>query len=297
MFIDPDLDKDFGEFLIEKNVATAEQVEEVRKEQRRLGGYLSAHLIERGVLRDSAFATFLTCHYGFSYLPLKAYNISEAALKAIPPDVIRDYCIFPVEKSEKLLSVTMADPLNKGVVELLRHVTDSEIIVFISTYTEVREAIKVYFGEQEKPNHLDRFPQDTVLRDDLVTPFISHSLYTGVNRRRYRRFYGDLELDYHVYPHTIRTHAKNVSMSGVLFESNMVLPRGAQVAVKLYLSRTRSLVAVADVNRCESKKLSATAFGDENQVFNLFEVGASFCFMSNADQDDLATFLREKLLQ
>ncbi len=296
MFIDPDLDKDLGDFLIEKNVATPEQIGETRKEQRRLGGYLSAHLIKRGILKDSAFATFLTCHYGFSYLPLKAYNISEAALKILAPEAIRDYCVFPVEKSEKLLSVTMADPLNKGIVELLRQLTNSEIIVFISTYTEVREAIKTYFGEEEEPNHLDLFPNDTVLRDDLVTPFISHSLYTGTNRRRYRRLYHDLELDYHVYPHTIRTTTKNISMSGVLFESNMVLPKGSQVAIKLHLDKMNSIVGVVDVTRCESKKLSTTVFGDDSHVFNLFEVGASFCFMSNADQRTLAGFLREKLL-
>ncbi len=297
MFIDPDLDKDFGEFLIEKGVATPEQIEEARREQGRLGGYLSAHLIERGILKDSAFATFLTCHYGFSYLPLKAYNISEAALKAMSPDAIREYCVFPVEKSEKLLSITMADPLNKGVVELLRHVTESEIIVFISTYTEIREATKTYFGEQESSDRLDRFPNDTVLRDDLVTPFISHSLYTGVNRRRYRRFFGDLELDYHVYPHTIRTHAKNVSMSGVLFESNMVLPKRSQVAIRLRLDKTHSVTGVVDVVRCESKKLSTTVYGDDSQAFNLFEVAATFCFLSGTDQDSLAGFLREKLLQ
>jgi len=297
LFIDPDLDKDLGEFLIEKNVATPEQIEEARKEQRRLGGYLSAHLINRGILKDSAFATFLTCHYGFSYLPLKAYNISEAAIQALAPEVIRDYCVFPVEKSEKLLSITMADPLNKGVVELLRHLTESEIIVFISTFTEVREAIKNYFGEQHIPSCLDRFPNDTVLRDDLVTPFISHTLYTGANRRRYRRFYGDLELDYHMYPHTIRTRAKNISMSGVLFEANMVLPKGTQVAVRLHLEKGHSVQGVVEVARCESKKLSTTTFGDDSEVFSFFEVGAAFNFMSNADQDNLAGFLREKLFR
>jgi len=297
MFIDPDLDKDLGDFLIEKNVATPEQIEEARKEQRRLGGYLSAHLLERGILKDSAFATFLTCHYGFSYLPLKAYNISEAALQALAPEAIRDFCVFPVEKSEKLLSITMADPLNKGVVELLRHLTDSEIIVFISTYTEVREAIKTYFGAQAGPSALDRFPNDMVLRDDLVTPYITHKLYAGVNRRRYLRAVHELELDYHMYPHTIRTRAENISMSGILFESNMVLSKGSQVAIRLYLDKARSLMGVVDVNRCESKKLSSNAFGDDSQVFNLFEVGASFCFLSNADQDALADFLRNKLLQ
>jgi len=296
MFIERDLDKDLGQFLIEKNVVTAEQIEEARREQRRLGGYLSAHLIERGILKDSAFATFLTCHYGFSYLPLKAYNISESALNALSPQIVRDYCVFPVEKSEKLLSVTLADPLNKGVVELLRQLTESEIIVFISTYTEVREAIKNYFGEYEGSSHLDIFPNDTVLRDDLVTPFISHSLYTGANRRRYRRLYEDVGLDYHMYPHTIRSSAKNVSMSGLLFESNMVLPKGTQLAVNLHLDKTHSMAGVIEIIRCESKKLTNTAFGDDSQAFNLFEVGASFSFLSHPDQGALADFLREKLL-
>jgi hypothetical protein len=296
MFIEPNLDKDLGDFLIEKNVATPEQIEEVRREQRRLGGYLSAHLVERGILKDSAFATFLTCHYGFSYLPLKAYNISESALQALDPKTIRDFWVFPVEHSEKLLSVTMADPLNKGVVEHLRQLTGSEIIVFISTYAEVREATRVYFGEEKETSHLDRFPEDTTLRDDLVTPFIAHSLYNGANRRRYRRLYQELELDYHVYPHTIRTSAKNISMSGVLFESNMVLPKGSQIAVRLHLDKTHALMAVVDVNRCESKKLSNTVFGDDSQVFNLFEVGASFSFLSRTDQEALADLLRQRLL-
>jgi hypothetical protein len=180
-------------------------------------------------------------------------------------------------------------------VELLRHLTECEIVVFISTYTEVHEAIKNYFGGQAGSSRLDHFPDDTVLRDDLVTPFISHSLYTGANRRRYRRLYQDVELDYYVYPHTIRTTVKNISMSGVLFEANMVIPKGAQVAIRLHIDKTRALSGVVDVRRCESKKLANTVFGDDSRPYSLFEVGASFSFLSNDDQDALAHFLRERL--
>lgn len=289
------LDIDLGTMLLEKKLITREQLKECVDILKVKGGYLSQHLIDAGYIKDSDLTTCLTCQYGYCYLPLRSYVIEENAIQAIPKRYAQDFCVIPIEKNDRLLTVVMADPLNKGVLESLRLVTSCEIIVFISTRSDIREHVETYYGGPYKDFELDKFQDNAILRDNLISKEISNGFYVGPNRRRYRRLYAEKELQFYSYPEVIKTKILNFSQSGILFGSNTFIPRGAQLAVSIDLGNHQYLAGVIEVARFTPRQIIAPGPGTKTESQYPYEIGAFFTFLSGENQDSLGEYLKKYL--
>jgi hypothetical protein len=295
MPLDANTDIDIGSMLLEKKLINKVQLQECLDQQKIKGGYLSQHLVEAGYIKDTDFTTCLTCQYGYCYLPLKSYSIEDAAINAIPPEYAYNYCVIPIEKTDKILTVVMADPLNKGVIEMLRRVSHCEIVIFISSRSEVKQTIEKCYGKPFVNFELVKFKDDRILRDIFYKQEISTNCYQGPNRRMYRRLYCELDLEYYAYPHTIKTKVLNISMGGLLFESNVAIPKGMQMTVNIALGNNMFVAGIIEVSRCESIRMTNTVFGDDSPTFYFYEVGAFFNFLTEENQNRLADFLKKKL--
>lgn len=294
MPIDDTADVDIGLILVDKKLISEEQLNKAKEQHAAKGGYLSQHLIDLGYIQDSEVTTILTCQYGFCYLPLKAYDIQETALQLIPFSFACDFCVIPIEKCDMLLTVAMADPLNKGVLEILRQLTHCEIIVFIATRNEIKTTIEKYYGTPFKKFELDKYHGDSALRDNLAIRRISSGLYIGPNRRKYRRLCLELVGEYFSYPSVIKTKVMNISMSGILFESTKPLPKGAQMAMNIHLNKDTFITAVIEVCRCEAKYVIDTST-IESRDHAYYEIGTFFNFVSDENLSVLAEFLKQQL--
>lgn len=284
---------DLGSFLVEKKNITETQLQECVRLHRHKGGYLSQYFIDRGYVKDSDLTTYLTCYYGYCYLPLKSYHIAESTLKAIPAHLAQDFCIVPIEQNDKLLSVIMADPLNRGVIEILRHITSCEIIVFVSTRTEISETIEKNYSVPYKNFEFCAFDDDIILRDDFLNSYVSSGLYEGPNRRKFRRHCGELTAVYYLYPNIARTKVLNIGMSGVFFETDTPLPQGSHLAIDIFLNRSVTITVVAEIARSDIKRTHESSAAQGGRL--IYETGAFFNFMTCQNQKTLADFLRIKL--
>lgn len=179
--------KKIGELLVERNIITEEQLKIALEEQKRKGGYISQHLISLGFAKEFDISNCLASQYGFAYLPLKNYNIPSEVLEIIPLKLIKIYSIFPIDKVDGVLTVAMADPLNDGVIEMLKQITNCQIQVFISTYSELNKAINKYFGPRLKELDTATFNGEDLLKEDIAQPFIQTLAYSGPERRKYKR--------------------------------------------------------------------------------------------------------------
>lgn len=138
--------KQLGPLLVERKVITAVQLEEALKIQKEKGGLLAQILIGLGYTTEEAVAQVLTAEYGFPFLPLKHYTIDGDLLRLIPESVARQYCMVPVDRIGDTLTVAMADPLNTKAVEDLEMLSRCSVQVFVSTVSDVTEAIKRHYG-------------------------------------------------------------------------------------------------------------------------------------------------------
>ena len=138
--------KHLGALLVERRVITPDQLAEALKAQQERGGLLGQILMELGYATEEAVAQALTAQYGFPYLPLKHYTIDDELLRLIPENVARQYCLVPLDRIGDTLTIAMADPLNAKAVEDIEMLSRCTVQVFVTTMSDVIDAIKRHYG-------------------------------------------------------------------------------------------------------------------------------------------------------
>ena len=295
MAIEYQEDVDLGLVLLKKRIVTSSQLSQAFEYQKIKGGYLSQHLIDMGFVSDADIATCLTCHFGYCYIPVKSYHVEPAVLSFIPFRNACDYCVLPIEKNDRLLTIVMADPLNKGVIEYLRRLTQSEIVVFISRRGEVIEAIEKGYGLPFHKMDLDaQFREDGVLRENLYHDYVLNSIYNGPNRRRYKRIYVDLPAECHAYPYQAKAKVRDISVRGVFFETTMTVDKGSQVMMNVFLEDAPSISAVIEITRARARSVIQNYY-ETNNTYTVYEAGGFFNFIDPDSQSQLSNFLKKKI--
>lgn len=137
--------KQLGELLIERGVINQEQLAMAVTYQQQKGGLIGEVLVELKFATEEEIAQALTCQYGFPYLPLSNYEIDVEVLHSIPENVCRQFCLLPIDKIGKSLTLAMANPLNIQAIEDVELITGCTVQTFVSTATDIRNCIKKYF--------------------------------------------------------------------------------------------------------------------------------------------------------
>lgn len=141
--------KQLGELLIERGVITKEELEQALQVQKEKGGLIGQILVDLGFAKEEEIAQALTAQFGFPYLPLNNYEIDPEVIKIIPENVASQYCLIPIDKIGNSLTIAMSNPLNIRAIEDIELISGLVIQIFISTGTDIRNAIKRYYGSSK----------------------------------------------------------------------------------------------------------------------------------------------------
>ncbi|MDD5496443.1 MAG: hypothetical protein PHP46_05030 [Candidatus Omnitrophica bacterium] len=139
--------KQLGELLLEKGLISETQLEKAVSIQKEKGGLIGQILVMLGYIKEEEIAQALTVQYGFPYLPLESYEIGPDIIKAIPENVARQYNLIAIDRIGSLLTISMSNPLNVQAIEDIELLTGCKVQVFISTMTDINNAIKKYYGK------------------------------------------------------------------------------------------------------------------------------------------------------
>lgn len=140
--------KQLGELLLERGVISQEQLNKALKAQEINGGLIGYILVSLGYAREEEIAQALTVQYGFPYLPLECYEINVEAMKLIPQNVAEQYNLIAIDKMGDLLTIAMSNPLNAQAVEDVEMITNCTVQVFVSTMSDVTNAIAKYYQKK-----------------------------------------------------------------------------------------------------------------------------------------------------
>lgn len=139
--------KHLGELLIERGIITRQQVDMALDYQQTHPGVLFGEsLIRLGFATEENIAQALTCQYGFPYLPLANYEIDAEVLASVPLSLCRQFDLVPIDKIGKSLTIAIANPLNLKAMEDVELITGCTVQAFVSTATDIRNAINKYYG-------------------------------------------------------------------------------------------------------------------------------------------------------
>ena len=139
------VNKQLGEILLERGVISRVQLESALKEQKELGLLFGEALVALKYATEEDIVQALTCQYGFPFLPLSNYEISREVVAAVPVDVCKKYCLIPIDKIGRSLTLAMANPLNVQALEDVERLTSCAVQAFVSTASEIKNGIKHYY--------------------------------------------------------------------------------------------------------------------------------------------------------
>ncbi len=138
--------KHLGDLLVERGVINREQLNISLEHQKTNPGHLLGEvLVELKFATEKDIAQALTCQYGFPYLPLSSYEIDAEVIRSVPENVCRQFCLVPIDKIGKSLTVAMSNPLNIQTLEDVELITGCSVQVFVSTATDIKQSIDKYY--------------------------------------------------------------------------------------------------------------------------------------------------------
>ncbi len=135
---------------MEMGVIDKQQVEMALAYQKEKGGLFGEVLVKLRFATEEDIAQALTCQYGFPYLPLHDYEIDQDVINSVPENVCHQFCLIPIDKIGKSLTLAMADPLNVQAADDVELITGCTVQAFVSTASDIKEAIDKYYKKFKK---------------------------------------------------------------------------------------------------------------------------------------------------
>ncbi len=137
-----------GSILIKRGVITLEQLNKALKAQKRKSGYLGEILVNFGYIeeKDVVAALVVQCH--FPYIAVDKYDINENLIPLIPRDMVFKHKLIPLDRVGSVLSVVMANPLDRNIKAELHKITGCKIVSFISERQSIEKAIKRWYSTE-----------------------------------------------------------------------------------------------------------------------------------------------------
>ena len=280
--------KKIGELLIERGVITSEQLDQALAEQAQKGGYISQHLISMGFAKDADIAQCLSVQYNMGYIPLGNYSIPKHLLDIVPLKLIKIFSIVPLDRIGNLLTIAMADPLNEGVVEMLRNITDCDIEVLISTYSELSSVIDKYFAKQIEGIGKYAISEDELIKEGVARSFVQTAPYSGQERRRYRRIEMELDMEYFLYGKNFKARIKNISYVGIYFVSSSFIHVDTNILCKINI-KNDCVDVIVQIVRVERRQEGIRSEGTGK--IGGYGIAGFFNFLTDADKRKLIKFL------
>lgn len=130
-----------GEILVQRKKITAQQLEAALQAQKSKGGFIGETLVNLGLLDDRDIVVALVIQCGLPYIAVNKYNIDPQIVRLIPKDVAQKERVIALDRIGEILSVVMVNPLSDEKKDYLEKLTQCRIAPFISTKTEIEEAI------------------------------------------------------------------------------------------------------------------------------------------------------------
>lgn len=134
--------KTLGEIFVEQGIITEKTRERVLERAKKLGRRFGSVLENLELITGDELAAALAAQYECRLLSnLPRLKVDAEVLQLIPVEVAMQHLIFPIKSEGGRLAVAMADPADSRVIENLAADTGQEIVPFVATKQDIREAI------------------------------------------------------------------------------------------------------------------------------------------------------------
>lgn len=140
-----------GDLLVEAQIITREQLDEVLALQRQDGRRLGTLLVECGLVSETQVTQILSQQLSVPWVSLYHIDFSRQLLNLVPRDVAERYCLVPifvrrVRGLGDALYVAMDDPSDEAAQRDVQQYSGLNVRAMIAPPSDIRSAIRVYYG-------------------------------------------------------------------------------------------------------------------------------------------------------
>jgi type IV pilus assembly protein PilB len=111
------------------------------------GKYVGEVLIDLGYLTEIDIVTALVLQCNLPYLSIRRHEVDPAIVQLIPAEMARRERMVPLDRIGCVLSVVVSSPLNQAVRTQVESLTGCRVATFVSTRSEIDQAIIRFYGE------------------------------------------------------------------------------------------------------------------------------------------------------
>ncbi|MFT3951349.1 MAG: ATPase, T2SS/T4P/T4SS family [Oscillospiraceae bacterium] len=135
-----------GQYLIEKNLITEEQLQKILERQKEQKGRLFGDVIvEMGYVSDEQFAIVLAERLNVPYVDLRSVEFDMEIVRKIPEALARKYNLVAISVMGKRITVATNDPSNFYIFEDVRAATGCNVVPVLATKSSISSMIgKLY---------------------------------------------------------------------------------------------------------------------------------------------------------
>ncbi len=190
---------------------------------------LEEHLLEK--MPEETLYRIIADYFKVPFVDLKGVQVRKDFLDLVPEPIATTHEIVPFDKGASTLKVAALDPEDLQTIEFLKHKTNLDVQVHVTTPTALREIIKQYkrslkaefediakatpTGDDTDQQKLRELAQDLpVVR--IVESLLEHAVFEGAS-------------DIHIEP-TEQDLAVRYRVDGIL-RNVMTLPKNAQAGI------------------------------------------------------------------
>ncbi|MDD4830917.1 MAG: GspE/PulE family protein [Candidatus Paceibacterota bacterium] len=130
--------------LVDSGLISSDRFSLAEKKAKEANIGLSEYLVEEGLISDEHLGRIIADHFRFPFVDLKRQVIPQEIVSIIPELVARSQQIIVFDRTNKGLSVAMADPSNFEMIEWLRKKTREKIVAYYATAKDIKDAFRSY---------------------------------------------------------------------------------------------------------------------------------------------------------
>jgi type IV pilus assembly protein PilB len=145
-----------GQLLVDAQILTEAQLEQVLALQKSDGRRLGTLLVESGMVSETQLTQILSQQLSVPWVSLYHIDFSRELLNLVPAEVAEKYCLVPiyvraVRGQGDTLYVAMEDPMSEDALRECSEFSGLPARAMIAAPTDIRKAVETYYGRSPAP--------------------------------------------------------------------------------------------------------------------------------------------------
>jgi len=150
-----------GELLVEAQMITREQLEEVLALQQHDRRRLGTLLVENGLVTETQVTQILSQQLSVPWVSLHHIDFARQLLNLVPRELAERFCLVPIFVRKvrgygETLYVAMDEPGDDAALQEVSQYAGLPVRVMIAPPSDIRSAIRAYYGTSDRPDGAER---------------------------------------------------------------------------------------------------------------------------------------------